>query len=1101
MKRALLSIAFLAYCALPAHGQTVTATLLGTVQDETGAVIADASVQIQNAATQETRSVQSGADGAYTLNAIRPGRYKLTVEKTGFKRSLIDEFDLQVDQVARVDVKLAVGSVTESLAVSAALPLVSSETSSVGQVVAQAQIQDLPLNGRSFYSLVLLAPGTTPTMPRSFIAGSHPTPGQLSVPAFYVAGAREKSNGYLVDGVDSQDPHFQTPSLFPSVDAIQEFKLQTNSYSAEYGHFAAQVNVATRSGNNEFHGSAYHFLRNDYLDAANFFTNLTGQDKPPLRYNQFGATFGGPLSIPKVYSGANRTFFFASWESTRIRKGTTGQLAVPTADQRNGDFSRLGERGNRAIFDPATTRTVNGVIVRDPFPGNAIPANRVTPFARGVLPYYPLPTFNVASGNNYATLVRDLSDADQFMGRVDHRFSDKDNLFFRYSIMDGNLTTNNALPSNGNATNSTTNNMAMNYVHLFNANALYELRAGYNRPEYFTLQNGAYGENITAKLGIQNLVDVPVGYGVPTVSVTGMSGIDAGTFNPTTQVTNIYQLFQNVALTRGTHSIKVGADLRRLDYKDQTERQNRGVFTFNGGLTADPPRASSTGVAFADFLLGLPVSANGSATSLAGNFRGYNYGFFLQDDWKATRRLTVNLGLRYDYSTRLVENLDHLTAFDRNYPGGRLLLAGTNKAYLPNGSIVDGPETPRGLVPNDRNNWGPRVGFAFRPFGDNRTAIRAGYGLFYDMIELQDLRTWSRNPPFGLILGLQGDQNANSSSGSVLRIAELFPARGSAGARPDLYSPGDRYPDPYYQQWNFNLQHAVWSNLLLEVGYLGSKGTKLARRLNGNQATLDADPARPTSILDRRPYPLFGNTIRLTDNSANSVYHGLIAKAEKRFADGLSFLFSYTYAKAIDSGSLIDDQPRDIRNLTLDKGRAAFDIRQRAVLSGTWALPLGKGKKYASSGVAAAIAGGWQFNAIAAFRTGFPFQVTANGDICNCGAANQLAEQVGDPLSGFTQSRLQWFNTAAFGQPARGRFGSSGRNIIDGPGESTIDMSVFRNIPLAETVRLQLRGEFFNLLNHTNFGIPNSQVGNPSYGIIQGASPSRAIQIALKLTF
>lgn len=1101
MSRLTCCIAALLAAASTAAAQSVTATLIGLVQDETGAIIAEASVQLLNIATGESRVAQSDAGGNYNFSLVKPGAYRLSVEKTGFKRSLIDEFTLQVDQTARIDVSLAVGSVTESLSVTSSAPLVSSENASVGQVIAQSQIQDLPLNGRSFYSLVLLAPGTTPTMPRSFIAGSHPIPGQLSVPAFYVAGAREKSNGYLVDGVDSQDPHFQTPSLFPSVDAIQEFKLQTNSYSAEYGHYAAQVNVATRSGANDIHGSAYEFLRNDVLDATNFFSNLTGQGKTPLRYNQFGATLGGPVSIQKLYSGKNRTFFFASWESTRIRRGSTGQLSVPTAEQRLGDFSRLGERGNRAIFDPATTRTVNGVIVRDPFPGNIVPANRITSFGRSILEYYPAPTFNVPTGNNYATLVRDFSDADQFMGRADHRIGDADNLFFRYSIMSGDLTNNAALTANGNQTHAKTQNLALNYVHLFSGSALYELRLGYNRPTYFILQNGAYGENITANLGIQNLVDVPVGYGVPTVSVTGFSGLDAGTFNPTTQITNVYQLFQSVSVNRGNHALKFGADMRRLDYKDQTERQNRGAFTFTGGLTADPPRAATTGVPLADLLLGLPLSANGSATSLAGNYRGYNFGFFFQDDWKATRRLTLNLGLRYDYSSRLAESLDHLTAFDRSYPGGRLLMAGTSKAYLPNGTITDGPDTPRGLVPNDLNNWGPRVGLAFRPFGDNRTAIRAGYGIFYDMIELQDLRTWSRNPPFGLILGLQSDQNGNSSSPSVLRIEELFPAQGSVAARPDIYSPGDRYPDPWYQQWNVNVQHALWSNLLLEVGYLGSKGTKLARRLNANQAAFDIDPSRPTSILSRRPYPAFGNTIRLTDNSANSTYHGLITKLEKRFAKGVSFLFSYTYAKAIDGGSLIDEQPRDINNQALDKGRASFDIRQRAVFSGTWEMPFGRGRSYLTSGLAAVILGGWQINTVASFRTGFPFSVSANGDVCNCAAASQLAEQVGDPLTGFEQSRLQWFNTSAFAQPARGLLGSSGRNILDGPGESTVDLSVFRNIPIRERWRFQFRAEFFNLLNHTNFGLPNSQVANPSYGIIQSASPARAIQLALKTTF
>jgi Carboxypeptidase regulatory-like domain len=1084
-----------------ALAQNVTATLVGAVTDSTGAVVPGVTVTLVNPATQNSRTVVTDALGNYTFSLLRPANYHLTAEKPGFKRAVVEHVELQVDQTARIDVALEVGSVAESLSVTAAAPLVASETGSIGQVIAQSQIQDLPLNGRSFYSLVLLAPGTTPTMPKSFIAANHAIPGQLTTPAFYVGGAREKSNGYLVDGVDAQDPHLQTPSLFPSVDTIQEFKLETNAYSSEYGHFAAQVSIATRSGTNQLHGSAYEFLRNDAMDAANYFSNLAGQGKSPLRYNQFGATLGGPLTVPKIYSGKDRTFYFLSWESTRIRNGNTGQLAVPTAQQRNGDFSLLKFRGNQPIFDPATTTTVNGAIVRDPFPGNIIPPDRISAFGRGVMSFYPLPTVDLSTGNNYAALIRNLSDSDQFMGRVDHRFSDSDSLFFRYSIMNGHLTTNSAIPLNGSSTDATTQNMAMNYVHLFSGSTLYELRMGYNRPKYFNLQVGANGPNIAAQLGLKNLLDVPVDHGVPTIGITNFSGLGAGTFIPSTQLSNSYQLFQDIALTRGKHSIKIGADIRELNYNDRTERQQNGNLSFTGGLTANPSAASGTGVALADALLGLPITAGGANTSLATAFNGYNYGFFFQDDWKVNRRITLNLGMRYDLAPRMVEKLNHITAFDRTYPGGRVLLSGTSQAYTPGIGLTNGPSTPRGLIPTDTNDWGPRLGLAIRPFNDNRTAIRAGYGIFYDMIELQDLRTWARNPPYGSLISLQSDQNGNTASPTVLKISDLFPPRGSSNAPPDIYSPGDRYVDPYYQQWNFDLQHEFWSNFLADAGYMGSKGTHLAKRLLANQAFLDPDSSRPTPIQTRRPYPLFGTTVRLTDDDANSDYNALVAKLQKRFAQGFSFLFSYTYSKALDSGSLIDDNPRDIRNLTLDKGRADFDIRQRAVFSGNWELPFGAGKPYLSSGAWAKLAGGWQFNTIAAFRSGFPFSITASGDTCNCGASNQLAQTVGDPVSGFTQSRLLWFNTAAFAQPARGTFGTSGRNILSGPGEKTVDFSVFRIFAVRENWRLQFRGEFFNLFNHTNFGLPGATVTTSSFGLIQSASAARAIQLGLKLSF
>ncbi|HEY3454123.1 MAG TPA: TonB-dependent receptor [Bryobacteraceae bacterium] len=1095
------SLFFLTLCAGPLLAQNVTATLVGTVKDSTGAVVPGSTVTAVNAGTALRRATQTGADGSYSLPLLPPGTYRLTAEKQGFKRAEVDAFQLQVDQTARVDVVLVVGSVQESLTITASAPLVASETSSIGQVIAEKAIENLPLNGRSFYNLVLLAPGTTPTMPKSFIAGNHAIPGQLTTPAFYVGGAREKSNGYLVDGVDAQDPHFQTPSLFPSVDTIQEFKLETNAYSAEYGHFASQVNVATKSGTNELHGSAYEFLRNDAIDAANFFTNLNGLKKSPLRYNQFGATLGGPVEIPHVYKGTNKTFYFASWESTRIRKGSTAQLSVPTAEQRNGDFSRLGFRNNQRIFDPATTRIVNGAIVRDPFPGNMIPAGRITPFGSAIMTYYPSATSAAASGNNYATGLNDLSDSDQFMGRIDHHFNESNNLFFRYSIMSGNLTDFSAIPLNSAHTDAKTQNLALNFVHIINPATVYELRLGYNRPTYLNLQNSAYGPNLAAQLGLKNLLQEPIAFGLPNISITNVSGLGAGTFIPSTQRTNSYQLFQEITLTRGRHSIKTGADIRKLNYNDLTERQQNGQLGFTGGLTANPASASNTGIALADALLGLPLTAAGSSQSLAGAYNGFSYGFFVQDDWKVNQRVTLNLGMRYDLAPRMTEKLNHLTAFDRSYPGGRVLLSGACTAYIPGLGTSDGRCIPRGVVPTDKNDWGPRVGIAIRPFNDNRTAIRAGYGIFYDMIELQDLRTWTRNPPYGAIFSLQSDQNGNANTPAVLKITDLFPAQGSLQAQPDIYSPGDKYVDPYYQQWNFDVQRQFASNLLIDIGYMGTKGTHLARRLLANQAPLDANPAHPTPIQTRRPYPRFGNTIRLTDDDANSTYHALLVKAEKRFSQGLSFLFSYTYAKALDSGSLIDDTPRDIYNLSLDKGRADFDIRQRAVFSASWELPFGKGKPFLTGGIGGALLGGWQLNTITALRSGFPFSVSASGDACNCAATNQLAEQVGDPFSGFTQSRSLWFNTAAFAQPIRGTFGSSGRNIMTGPAEETIDLSIFRTFTIGERVRLQFRGESFNLLNHTNFGLPGSTVASSSYGLIQSASSSRNIQFGLKLNF
>ena len=1087
--------------ASAAAAQSVTATVVGTVTDATAAAVAEASVSAVNRNTGFTRATRTNEAGDYRLPSLPPGSYRITIERAGFKRGVIDGIELQVDQTARVDAVLQVGEVAESVEVTAAPPLVASETSSVGQVIGNRQVVDLPLKGRSFFELALLAPGTTPTAPGSFVASRRPMPGGLNAPAFQVGGAREKSNGYLIDGVDSQDPHYLTPSFFPSVDVIQEFKLLTNAYTAEYGRFAAQVNAATKSGTNEFHGGVYHFFRNEKLDAANFFDNLGGRRRPPLRYNQLGANLGGPLKLPKL-SSAGATFFFASYEGTRIRRSRTAQLGVPTQEQRNGDFSQIGFRGNRAMFDPATTRrTETGAIVRDAFPGNRVPQARFTAFGTEVLKLYPQPTLNVASGNNFFATVSDTSDNNQGLFRVDHRFNDRNSVFFRYSIFEGIEANPSPIDSGGQSNDVRTQNMAFNYTRILTPNFLYELRAGYNRPVYLILQDGAFQTDYASRLGIRNLLPDPIGWGVPNVTLTGFSTIGTDT-NPTTQVSNTYHLVNHLTLTRGAHNLKFGTDQRKVNYNDRSERFVRGSFSFNGGLTGDPARVGSTGVSVGDLLLGLPATAGGSNTSLAGNFNGFSHAFFIQDDWKVGAKLTLNLGLRYELNTRYTDVQNRLTLFDPAFPGGRLLIAGTSSAYIPGRGTVDaGVRTPRGLVPTDRNNLGPRIGAAFRPFGGNRTVVRAGYGIFYEIIELQDLRTFVRNPPAGEVIQLTSDQNGNSSAAGVLRVGELFPARGSLAARPNVFSPSAKYKDPYYQQWNFGIQHEMFPGWLAEVMYMGSKGTFLAQRLNLNQAMLDADPARPTPLNSRIAFPLFGNTIRATYPEANSTYHAGAVKIEKRFAAGFSILGSHTWSKTLDAGSLIDDQPRDIFNKRLNKGRAGFDLAHRTVVSGSWELPFGPGKQAFTSGASAWILGGWQVNAIFNRRTGFPFTVTAQGDVCNCGAAGQTAQQVGDPLAGAPRTRLQWFNTAAFAQPARGGFGSAGRNILSGPSHTWFDVSFFKNVPLGEKRRLQFRAETFNIFNTTRFNQPSGAMNTPNYGVITSAQDPRIVQLALKLYF
>jgi hypothetical protein len=1089
-----------ALCCVFAHAQNVSGKFVGTITDASGAAVAAAIVTATQVETSAERQVESDSTGNYTLDLLPPGTYRITAEKPGFKRSQLANLELQVNQTARIDVRLEVGSVNESLNVTAQAAVVESETASVGQVITPRQVQNLPLNGRSFFNLVQLSPAVTPSEPGSGIVSLHPVPGSLSYPAFNVAGAREQGNGYLIDGVDAQDPHVEVPSIYVSVDAIQEFRLEMNGYSAEYGRHASQIIVATRGGTNQIHGSAYEFFRNDAMDATSFFTNATRQQKPLLRYNQFGGTLGGPIALPRNSADTHHTFYFINYEGTRINQGATAQLAVPTALQKTGNLSPVGSFGNKPIYDPSTTSTTANVTSRQLFPNNIIPTSRIAQFGVDILNLYPDPNLNVATGNNFAASLVNYSNNDQGMGRVDHNFGSHDSVFLRYSIYSGALSLKSPIHNGGYITDMTTQNVGLNYVHIFTPTTLNEIRLGYNRPRYYQLQDGAYGTNFSAQLGLKNLADVPAAYGNPVVSTTGYAGIAASDIYPSNQLSNIYQIVEQLSLTRGRHSLKIGADLRKINYNDETERQVRGNLSFTGGLTANPASPAGTGMSLADLLLGLPLTSNGSRTSLAGVFNGYNYGFYFQDDWKASPSLTINLGLRYDLNTRLVNKLNHITLFDRTFPGGRLLLAGTNQTYIPGIGYGTGPYTSPGLLPSNLNDWQPRIGIAWRPFNDNRTAVRAGYGIFFSQIELQDLRTWLRNPPFGDIASLQSDQNGNSNSPTVIKVTDLFPAAGSSLSQPSIYSAGDRGRDPYYQQWNINVQQSLGTTLF-QVGYIGSKGTGLAQRINANQATLTPDPLHPTSIQSRTPYPLFGSLIRLTQDAGSSTYHALFAKVERRLSSDLSFLASYTYSKAIDEASLIDDNARNIYDLSLDRGRAAFDLRHNFALSGTYELPFGKSKRYLTGGVAGAIVGGWQFNTITTIRSGFPFTVNANGDACLCGASPQTAQQVGDAGSGFTQSRLEWFNTAAFAQPLAGTIGTSGRNILNGPKAVTVNLSLFRNFRFADRANLQFRVEAFNIFNHTNFGIPGSTVGTSTYGVISSADPSRNLQLAAKITF
>jgi hypothetical protein len=1096
---ALLILPALIVClALPEgiDGQSVTATLVGSVTDQSGGAISGAAISATMAGTNVRHTATSNQSGDFTIPNLPPGSYQLAGEFHGFKRTVIDGVELLVNQTARVDLVLQVGAAAESVEVTGVTPLVGSETSSVDQVIATHQIEDLPVNGRAAYELAILSPGTSPAAPSSYAGTQRPMPGGLGSPVFSAGGGRDNSNGYLVDGVEAVDPHYMTPSMFPPMDSMQEFKVQMNSYSAEFGRFGVQVNATTKSGTNKFHGTLEEFFRNNDLDAGNFFTNFAGQQKSPLRYNLFGGTIGGPVIH-------NRTFFFAAYEGTRIRNGSTGQANVPTAAQWSGDFSALGFRNNKPIFDPATTipNPAGAGYVRNPFPNNVIPGSRITPFGMAIAGIYPAAQMSVAQGNNYFIPISNLSDNDQGITRVDHYFNSRLSLSLRYDYFTGLATGRVADPGAGKDTNVHNHNIAFSVPYVFSPGTLYELRLGYNRPNYFLLQDGAYGTNYGTVLGLRNLLKDSESNGVPNLSISGFDTIGDGT-EPNGQVSNIYMLTNQFTLVRGSHTIKLGAEVRKTNYNDRGEIDARSAFSFTGALTANPQSVNNSGVSVADLLLGLPLTASGESTSLRGNFNSMGFYPFVQDDWKVSRKITVNLGLRYEINSRYEEVLNHQSFFDRSFPGGRLLLAGSSQAFIAPNSYVGGPPMPRGLFPANKNDWGPRIGIAFRPFGDNATAIRLGYGVFYSQVDGQAVRQLERNPPNGAITSLTADPNENSTSPTALTVANLFPAAGTPAALPTIYTDAAARGDPSIQQWNVTVQRQFATDYVLELGYIGSKGVHLPYYTQGNQATLPLDPLNQSPILSRRLYSLWGSGMRTTFGDGVSSYNAGIIKLEKRLSAGLSLLTHYTFSKSLDYSSQVNETTRSVYNPRLSYGRSLFDVNHRFIFSATYELPVGQGKAYlSSSGIASRVLGNWQVNTIVSIESGFPFPVTVSGDVCNCGASGQTAQQVGNALSGFSQSRLEWFNTAAFAVPVSGTFGTSGRNILSGPWQDTLDLSLFKIVPVRESIKLQIRGEFFNVLNRVNFGLPGATVNTPTYGVITSANAARVVQIALRLRF
>lgn len=1045
-------------------------TILGTVKDASGAVVPAAKVTATNKATGQTRSADSDAQGNFVLSALPIGPYSVSATSTGFKQAVIGNVILQVDQQARVEFSLEIGDAATRIEVNTAPPMLNTDSSSVGQVVENKKIVDLPLNGRNFTQLAALTPGALTTQ----VTGqAGPLTGSTKV---QIAGGQSSKTEFLIDGISSQEQGLDGVQFVPSVDAIDEFKVQSNAFAAEYGRGTAIVNATIKAGTNEYHGTVFQFLRNEKLDARNFFSPTKGAYKQ----NQFGGTLGGPIK-------KNKLFFFGNYEGNRIRRGLTRNTLVPTSPFRIGDFS-------------AQTAVVRDPLTRDPFPGNRIPASRFSAAGVNLLQYIPAPNTTTST---LAYIAGRPLNADQGNGRVDWQATANDLVYFRYSRNIQEDINPGSVPQSGQLELlSRAHNGALNYTKIFGPRVINEARVGYTHLYTYGNPQGL-GTNYTTQAGIRGFNETSATFpGFPNINITGY-GVLISTlqFRPAIAPFETRQALDNVTFIQGRHTMKFGVDYRQFHYAEENGgTASRGLFNYTGVYS---------GNGFADYLLGFPNTGTRSYPTNQFGLTDRQYHFFAQDDFKVSSRLTLNVGLRYEYNTIPMADNAQTGVFD--FQTGKIII-GT----LPDGSInlrtqqvapivypfyadrfvkaVD-IGLPRLVQKQSHKQFAPRFGFAYRPFASNKTVIRGGYGIFYLLARGNSNASYqSYSLPF-----IYDDTKTNTTPVPTFTTENFFDNPFALGT-PRIVGMDLVLRSPYAQQWNFSVQRELVSGLTMDVAYVANKGTRLEQTFRENYVL-----PGPGSVQARRPFPMFGNGDRFS-NAANSNYHSLQVKVEKRYSAGLSFLTAYTWSKLIDNTN-VDSQGtvQDPRNFNLERAVGNFDATHRLVSSFGYELPFGSRAGFGANlpAFARTVIGGWQLGGIVQFQSGFPFTPTMGSpDPANVGP--QYARRPNRIGSGEIENWTidRYFDTSAFTVPAQFTIGNSGRNILRGPGIANFDLSLIKNTTFAERYRLQFRWEMFNAFNTPQFLNPNNitDAGGPGGRILSARDP-RLMQVALKLYF
>lgn len=1068
-------LAILAVCTLPA--QIETGTIVGTVRDRSGGIMPNAEVTILSESTGiETKLITNEA-GRYQAPPLKPGDYHLTVSARGFKTA-VQRIRVEVNQRVAADFQLDVGDAVEKVTVEATAQQLETETSTLGNIRPQRAVQELPLNARNFATLIFLSPGTVPSFDRD--AGGLSGTTRRGVSNASVNGIRPTNdwNSILIEGLDNTENHNAFGAvIFPPVDAIQEFKLQTSAADAQFGRAAGGfTNVVLKSGGRDRHGSLYNFHRNSEFDAKNFFARPG--ENTHFVMNQFGGTLGGPVVLPGGYNQSReKTFFFVSTQLDRRRQALAFVSTVPTAEMRAGNFSNHPN----VIYDPLT---ISGN-TRQPFPGNRIPSERFSKAGKGLVDFYPDPN-SAARVNNYSSSPGRLYDSHQTDFKIDHYLNQSHSMTLRGSAGNTDITSGTPLPgpASGDVGPSLFPVRQFAFIDRLTISPamLNEFRAGLTRMN-MQLRQVNEGQNLATTLGIPgvNTGDF-ITSGLPRFNITGYRALGDDPYNPATLVSNNFQYEDVLYWTKGNHSLRLGGRLDRRQYNAFQSSAIRGVFNLTGVYSNNPARPAGTGDGIADTLLGAPVNGNIFILDGTRGFRRWELGLFVQDDWKASQRLTLNLGMRYE----LYPQYPWIEVGDR----GSQFLPGSGELVR-----VGAGGVPRNGARGDGNNFSPRVGLAYRV--TDKTVVRSAYGVYYAAPQFEINRNLSLNPPFA---GSNSFANNQLSFTTARKLEQGFD-RSFTAAGSSLKALDMNIRMPYIQQWNLNIQRNLPGNTLLTVAYVGTKGTKVRDEIDINQPR-----PGPGAVAARRPYPVY-NAIAYTAFRANSNYNALQVTFEKRYARGLSFLTSYTWGHNIDDAGLFGGDHQDTLNLRLDRGNSPYDTRQTFVASYNYELPFGRGV----SGLAAAFVRGWQINGILRLSTGLYLTPTVGPNTLN-GAGTQRADVIpGCSWKLDNASPDLWFDPGCFTIPAQYTFGVAGRNIVEGPGTHNFDFSMFRNIHLSkgDTPRqLQIRGEFFNVTNTPQFNMPNGTIGTATAGTINSAgSPTsfqriqRQIQLGAKLVF